>query len=176
MEYGYSTYQGKQEIKKFLKQHLYPNNKICDVGAGGGTYFFLLGRDYEWTAVEIFHENAEYLKNKYNKIYEEDIRTFSYPEDYDLMIFGDVIEHMTVEDAQKVLAEARKHTKAIMVSVPYELPQDAIHNNEHERHLQPDLTPTNFNQRYPGFTPIVIMEQYGIGYYYWSANESTSSL
>lgn len=171
MEHGYSTFVGKQEAKKFLKQYLYPNDKICDVGAGGGTYYFLLGRDYEWTAVEIFHENAEYLKNKYNKIYEEDIRTFDYPDFYDLIIFGDVIEHMSVEDAQKVLTEAKKHTKMIMVSVPYELEQDAIHNNEYERHLQPDLTPTIFKERYPEFKSIVILPQYGIGYYYWRANE-----
>ena len=44
MEHGYSAPAGKQEAKKFLKQYLYPNDKICDVGAGGGTYYFLLSK------------------------------------------------------------------------------------------------------------------------------------
>ena len=32
-----------------------------------------------------------------------DIRNFEYPTDYDLVIFGDVLEHMTVKEAQLVL-------------------------------------------------------------------------
>ena len=36
---------------------------------------------------------------------------------YDLIIFGDVLEHLSIEDAQKVLAIAEENAKAIMIAV-----------------------------------------------------------
>lgn len=82
---------------------LAPDAKILDVGAGGGTYYKLLGPQYNWTAVEIWKESAEYIKQFYNTVYQIDIRDFQYQEDYDLIIFGDILEHLSVEDAKKVL-------------------------------------------------------------------------
>lgn len=166
MRYGTSWLKGKKEIKIFLKQQLFPNAKVCDVGPGCGTYYYLLGDGYNWTGVEIWHYAAKYLEDKYNHIYESDIRDFEYPEDYDLIIFGDIIEHLNVEDAQKCIEKARAHSNAIMVAVPYELPQKEIYGNKAEVHLQDDLTPDNFNERYPGFK--LIYEVPGeYGYYYW---------
>lgn len=135
MRLGYSYPQGKREIKDFLLKRLKPNDKICDVGPGEGTYYNLLGSNFDWTGVEIWHDTVEFLKNKYNKIYEADIRNFNYPEDYDLIIFGDILEHLSIEDAQRVLKEARKHTKAIMVAVPYCLKQGSLYGNKAETHI-----------------------------------------
>jgi len=45
-KYGYSYPDGKLEIQSFLWRCLPSKAKILDVGAGGGTYYHLLGPDY----------------------------------------------------------------------------------------------------------------------------------
>lgn len=168
MYYGMSSPIGKQNIKNFLESKISPGAKILDAGAGGGTYYKLLGPNYDWTAVEIWHPSAEYIKQFYKKVYETDIRLFLYPEYYDLIIFGDILEHLSVEDAQFVLQEALSHSKSIMVAIPYRYKQNAIYGNEAEKHIQDDLTPENFNERYPGFTLVYSYNNYA---YYWKENK-----
>lgn len=166
MKYGYSYIQGKKEVKIFLKSFLYPGDKICDIGAGSGTYYYLLGSDYEWTGVDIWHDSIVYLQDKYDFLYEEDIRTFKYPKTYNLTIFGDIIEHLCVEDAQFCIKNAQRHSKNILIAVPYQLEQDPLYGNEAERHLQSDLTPEIFRQRYPDFKLIHEVPNL-YGYYHW---------
>lgn len=155
MQYGTSYPYGKQEIKTFLKHNLTQDAKICDVGAGQGTYYHLLGPTYQWTAIEVFKPAAQYLKQFYSKVYEQDIRFFTYEEEYDLIIFGDVLEHMSILEAQKVIEQAKLYSKAIMIAIPYQYKQGALYGNQYEEHKQDDLTPENFNERYPGFRCIV---------------------
>lgn len=143
---------------------------ILDVGAGGGTYVALLngGNWYTMDAVEIYKPAAEQAKNFYRNVFNQDIRDFEAWKyiKYDLVIFGDVIEHMTVEDAIRVLERAKCFAKHIIISVPFLRPQDAkdteTPDNLAETHLQPDLTKEIFNQRYPGFFTLVISEENGV--------------
>jgi hypothetical protein len=165
MELGTTYHPELPEIVKFLKTKIQIGDKICDVGPGNGTYYNAIGKDYYWIGVEIWHNAVEYLKDKYDKVYEEDIRNFEYPEDYDLIIFGDVLEHLTVEDAQAVLKEAKLHSKAILVAVPYNYEQGPLYGNNAEYHLQPDLTFEIFNKRYPNFD--LIWGSNSNGYFYW---------
>ena len=164
--FGSSWFDGKEEIQSFLWRILPPNAKILDVGAGGGTYRQLLGPNYNWSAIEIWPPAAEFLKTLYDTVYQIDIRNFVYTQNYDFIIFGDVIEHLEVVDAQQVLKEAKNHTSGILIGVPYNLVQDVIYNNIAEKHLQPDLTDEIFHQRYPNFKRIVHTKRYG--YYYWN--------
>lgn len=168
-EYGGSFPYGKEQIAAYLKQFLEDGDSILDVGAGGGTYYHYLGPNYKWSAVEIWHNSALYLQNFYETVYEIDIKDFDYPEDYDLIIFGDVLEHLSVEDAQRVLKKAKQHTKAILIAVPYNYEQDEMYGNKAEIHLQPDLTPTNFEERYPGYQKIMTVNYNEpiYGYYFW---------
>lgn len=165
MYHGMSTSQGKPEIKKFLLEHLKPGDKILDVGAGRGTYHDLLGNDFNWSAVEVWHPTAQYLLSKYNKVYEGSIVDFYYLEDYDLVIFGDVIEHLEVEDAQKVIKHAKEHSKAILIALPYDNEQGPINGNQAEIHRQTKMTPEIFDERYPGFK--LILDYKVHAYYYW---------
>ena len=73
---------------------------------------------------------------------------------------------MAVPDAQAALNKARQHSNAIVVAVPYKLKQGPAYGNMAEMHLQDDLTPEIFNQRYPGFT-LIRNEANRYGYYYW---------
>jgi len=172
-EHGYSYPMGKQEITDYLKARLTPDALILDVGPGEGTYRNYLGTSYTWEAVEIWHPTVEFLTGKYNTIYEQDIRSFNYTKDYDLIIFGDILEHLSISDAQEVLRTAQEHSRVIMVAVPYTLPQPPLHGNEAERHLQPDLTPALMTERYPSLELILMVgnpQKPLYGYYYWAYN------
>jgi len=133
----------------------YPDREthILDVGAGHGKYGRLLsGRLYKSIdGVEIWPAHAEMLRksSSYSKIYEEDVRTLEFKGYYDVILMGDILEHMTVEDGQKLLSKLQKICKEIIVIVPYEYPQHELYGNKFEIHLQPDLTLTNVPERYP---------------------------
>ena len=153
----------KSEIKEYLKRQYKGDIKILDVGAGSGTYFNLLS-DYftNMEAVEIFKPNIDKyeLDKKYTRVYNADIRDFKY-DYYDLIIFGDVIEHLEVEEAQKVLEYAKDRCQNMVVSVPYEYPQDEFEGNLYEIHKQADLTPRNVLERYPYLELLYGNNEYG---------------
>ena len=113
-------------------------------------------------ACEIFEPNVKIfgLKGKYRSVEVCDIADLKY-EWYDLVIFGDVLEHMTVEKAQEVLAYARAHSKDQLIAVPWKLKQGAVDGNEYERHIQDDLTEEIFAERYEGYEPIWVNHLYG---------------
>ena len=95
--------EGKLEVVEWVKQN-FPKGSTClDVGACDGKWWKLLGDYLKMDAVEIFQPNIAIhdLKRKYNKVFYGDIFGLEY-EHYDLIIFGDVLEHMTVEKAQAV--------------------------------------------------------------------------
>ena len=158
--------QGKPEVKFWLAQHLSNGAEVLDVGACDGVWANILGEWYDMDAVEAWGPNIDKYKltEKYLSVYETEIQDFYY-DHYDLVLFGDVIEHMTVEDAQMVLAYAKEHSDMVIVAVPFLFKQDAIYGNPYERHIQDDLTHNIFMERYPDFQPIVLFPNYG--YYVW---------
>jgi trans-aconitate methyltransferase len=129
---------------------------ILDLGAGAGTYAKLLRPvlpTATMTAVEI---HAAYISDfklwrLYDSIIIGDIRTCDLPE-ADVVILGDVLEHMSYEDALQMWDRARdKSLKATFLSVPIvEWPQEAMYGNEYERHLHTWLHATAL--RLPGIT------------------------
>ena len=142
---------GKIEIVNYVYQNFAPGSSCLDVGACDGKWAGLLGHYLKMDAVEIFAPNiAEHnLDWKYRRVYCKDIADYVYSW-YDLIIFGDVIEHMTVEKAQSVLEVASIRCRDMIIGVPYLYPQDEIYGNPYEKHIQPDLTPEIFGERYPG--------------------------
>lgn len=160
----------KQEVKNWIYNNFHDNNTtILDVGAGSGTYFNLLENRYKnIDAVEIYHPNIiDYnLLEKYRFVSYRNIVDLEY-DDYDLIIFGDVIEHLTVDDAKKVLEYASDRCKDMIVAVPYNYHQDG-NENEHEKHIQDDLTHENFMERYPGLK--VLYKNAYYGYYVKETN------
>lgn len=142
---------GKEEIREYLKSRFSGNTKVLDVGAGCGTYWKLLHNDFRLIdAVEVFKRNIEEyrLKEKYHRVYNINIKDFKY-HTYDIIIFGDVIEHLDTKEAQEVLKYAYNKCKEMIVAVPYELEQDEVDGNIYEIHKQPDLTPKIMEERYP---------------------------
>lgn len=141
---------GKFEVCSMIRNHIPRGAKILDVGAGDGTWRRLLPDYYRMDACEIFFPNVEKIKLMYNSIFCGNIIDYEYRY-YDLVIFGDVIEHMEITQAQKVLKYAITHSDTVIVAVPFLYSQGEMEGNKWEEHLQDDLTPEVFKERYPWF-------------------------
>ena len=113
-------------------------------------------------AIEIYKDNIgkHKLNDIYRKVFLGDIREFTFNH-YDLIIFGDVLEHMSVEDAQKVLEYAWPRCRDLIVAVPYQWVNRSHYGNPWEVHIQDDLTPENVLERYPRLKPLFVYERYG---------------
>ena len=153
----------KKELSDLIKKKYNRNIKILDVGAGEGTYWNYLGDYFEnIEAVEIFKPNIDNykLEEKYKKVYNTDIRGFEY-DYYDLIIFGDVIEHLEVNEALEVLNYAYNRCDDLIVAVPYLNPQGIEEGNIYEIHKQDDLTDEVMKERYPFLKNIFKTDYYG---------------
>lgn len=161
MPYSYSKF--KQEVKQAILANISSDSKILDVGAGSGTYGEMLKPHYSRVdAIEIFPSYLDMfnLHLKYDTVIQGDIRNFIFSE-YDFIIMGDVLEHLTFEDATKVLEKIEEQWQSVLVAVPYMYEQGAEFGNVHETHLQPDLTPEVMLQRYPQLHLIYGDSNYG---------------
>lgn len=143
---GSSYSIGKGEVCTWIRKNFTETSTVLDMGAGEGTWQKLLP-EYTMDAVEIFTPYADKL-NGYRQVFNSDITGFEYGP-YDLIIFGDVLEHLTVEEAQKVLECAWPRCRDLIVAVPFLYPQGPVGGNEHEAHIQDDLTPSLMAVRYP---------------------------
>lgn len=138
---------GKDVVCEWIRKK-FPKATILDVGACDGKWKSLLP-EYEMDAVEAWEPNCVQIEHMYRKVFHKDVAELEYGH-YDLIIFGDVIEHMSVENAQKVLEYASGKCTDFIVAVPFLYPQGALYGNPWERHLQADLTADIMKERYPG--------------------------
>ena len=160
-----STNLGKSEVVRWIHEHIPIDSEILDVGACDGKWRGLLGEYPNMDACEIYAPNVHRINGMYRAVYWSDICDFQYAH-YDLAIFGDVIEHLSIPRAQAVLEYAKQHASTIIVGVPFLYHQGPLYGNDHERHIQDDLTADLFEQRYPGFDVILMANNYC--YYVWS--------
>lgn len=146
---------GKVEVISFIVSNFKQNDTCLDVGACDGKWSELLGNFLIKDAVEVFTPNIDkhHLEKKYRQVFNTDIVNFQY-DWYDIIIFGDVLEHMSIDQAQAVVEYAKPRCKDMIIAVPYLYEQGALYGNPYEVHIQDDLTPEIFEQRYPGFERI----------------------
>lgn len=127
---------------------------VLDVGAGEGKYADLIARRAKVHAVEVWAQNVEQydLPSKYDEVFIWDARKHEFY-GYDLVIFGDVLEHMTEADAKAIWAKARKQAKAIFMSIPIvHLPQGAEGGNPYEVHVEDDYDHERIMATFEGIT------------------------
>lgn len=154
----------KEDIKTYIIDK-FPSKEttILDIGAGEGTYYNLLKDHYQkMCAIEIFEPNIENfkLREKYEEVLNANIVDARYNW-FDLIIFGDIIEHLTIEDAQQVLEYALNKCDEMIVAVPYKYPQGEVDGNKYEIHIQDDLTPEIIRERYPYLELLYGNNEYG---------------
>lgn len=115
-----------KEIVLEWKQAIKPK-VVVDIGIGEGTYA-KLARDFEnndeiWLGIEIFYPYVLQfdLEKFYHKIIISDVRYVDLSlvhEKPDLVIIGDVLEHMKKDEAKDVLVRLVEWAKNVIISVP----------------------------------------------------------
>ena len=154
----------KPEIRQWFITNIPTTKRILDVGPGQGTYSDLLRElGYRMDAVEVWAPYVEQfgLRSKYDNVYVADIREFNMA-DYDFIILGDVLEHLSTEDAQKLIEDIYFSEKQCLVAIPYMMAQDGEeYGNSYETHLQPDLTPDVMSSRYSHLKKLYDNQWYG---------------
>lgn len=144
------------EWTKWLLGELKPST-VVDVGPGAGKYGQLV-RDVlpgtVTTAVEIWepYVSTYNLPSIYDSVVLADARDF---QDYnvDLVILGDVLEHMTRADALALWNRIRTTAKAAMISMPIVyFPQGHEHGNPYEEHVEDHWTHEEILAAFDGIT------------------------
>ncbi|MFH9574202.1 class I SAM-dependent methyltransferase [Streptomyces sp. NPDC017454] len=142
-----SDTEGKDWSLQWFRYHL--PNTVTDIGPGEGTYAKLFRPVHHgvwWTAVEIFKpyirkyglKNTAKRTGMYDEIHNLDAREApDHLYHRDLVVFGDVLEHVERDDAAALLERAvAAGAWNILVSVPI-VPseQGEVDGNPHEAHL-----------------------------------------
>lgn len=119
---------------------------VLDLGAGEGTYsdrFRKLTPGAQWTGVEIWPDYITQfgLATKYDTVVQGDIRTLEYSSlgRADLVFAGDVLEHVTKEEAMAAVDQILEHNRCLIISIPVvHMPQGEYMGNPHEVHVKDD--------------------------------------
>jgi len=94
---------------------------VLDVGPGWATYSKLLKKAGQlWDCVEIHEPYVKRFKlnEHYENIHVSNILDFAWEKRYDAVIFGDVLEHLTKENAVAALLAAGMHSDYVIISLP----------------------------------------------------------
>jgi len=139
---GFSDPENKPWAAEKIKE-INPST-VLDVGAGQGVYLDLirrdLGKNVKVVAVEVWQPYIDQfnLNARYNKVISDDIRNIEDFE-YDLVIFGDILEHMSEKEALEIWDKVSNQAKYAIISIPIvHYHQDAINDNPYEIHVEED--------------------------------------
>lgn len=120
-----------------------PIRQVIDIGAGCGTYRRLLSPylpDARWIAVEAWAPYIDQygLRTLYDEVHVGDATAFDFsaiPEG-GAILFGDVLEHISVYQVCEMVASALERFDIAVLSFPIgEWPQEAVGGNPHEAHV-----------------------------------------
>lgn len=147
-----------------------PMTSILDVGCGEGTYPKLLGSRLpgaRWTGVEAWEPYVDRfeLRQLYDQVIVSDARTVEYGRlgPVDLAIFGDVLEHMTKEDAVSLIHRVLGLAKMVVISIPVvHYPQEPEDGNPYERHVKDDWNHYEVMSSFPGISAFMIHDHIGV--------------
>jgi hypothetical protein len=115
-------------------------SSVLDIGAGAGAWLDVLKPRFpgaRYTAVEIYEPYLDTfdLRSRYDAVIVGDARTAVLPR-ADLVVLGDVLEHMPVEDAVALWNRCRRLAPVVVASLPLgEYPQGPEFGNVHETHV-----------------------------------------
>lgn len=115
---------------------------VVDIGAGSGTYAKLMREDgdsAQWIAYEAWepYVNEYSLTGLYDDVLIVDARHAQWTLfQADLVIAGDVLEHMTHDEARSLIRRIKFAARNLIVSIPVlHLDQGAVFGNPFERHI-----------------------------------------
>lgn len=129
---------------------------ILDVGAGAGDLQKIVRVEAQSSctldAIEVWEPYILRFKldEKYDKVFNIDVRSF-FDWDYDLVVFGDVLEHMPKADAKFVWERVAKKAKYAIITIPIvHYPQGEEEGNPYEVHHVDDWNTQDVLDFFPG--------------------------
>ena len=151
---GSSGDVGKTIFLDWVLNNVEKDEKILDVGFGSGVYgkilksFFYKNID----GVDIWDKNIEDmgLNYIYDNIFIEDILNFEF-DHYDLIIMGDVLEHISLEDSKKLLNKfINGKASKLFIQVPYMYENhNEWYGNPNEVHIQDEINEEYMEREFP---------------------------
>ena len=167
-----SSNEGKEQIKDWVSEIKVEHFKIIDIATGQGTYKTLFEslsnlKDCVWHGIEIWPRWIKKfaLNEKYDLFFEHDVRTFDYKNygPYDVAFVGDVLEHMTKEEAINLINTLKENVKHIFISIPIVfMPQGADGGNPYEEHIKPDWSHDEVLETFSGITKFWTGKEIGV--------------
>ena len=164
----FSSDNCKKEIRSFIEGR--PHATILDIGCGAGAYARMFPES-KVTGVEIWQPYIEQynLRHIYDELHVEDARKWDAGDKvFDIAIAGDVLEHMTSEEAQALVAKLKLCARWVVVSIPFNYPQDEWEGNPYERHVKDDWTHEEVVNIFG--EPDWVSLNYPIGAYAWQGS------
>lgn len=138
-----SSSKGKERIVKWFEA-IESKNLILDIGPGWGTYSKILkAKGQTWHAVEVHEKYIDRfgLNKLYDKIFIKNIKEFITKNNYDIVILGDVLEHIDNKSASIVIKRLIEKARYLIVSLPLDAEThaskgtgDVDWGNPHELH------------------------------------------
>ncbi len=148
-------------VREYITSRVPPSASILDVGPGWGKYRHLLP-EYAWMdACEVWQPTVddEKLEEIYRRVFVKDIYDLvkewglsPYPIRYDLIIMGDVFEHIEREKMKELLPLLEASCVELCVVVPYGYEQGTVDDNPYQAHLQDDLDMDLMRAEYPSLS------------------------
>lgn len=149
----YSSGEGKAWVAE-VATRLRPAT-VLDVGAGAGAYASLLRPllpDARLVALEVWEPYVYRfgLHRLYDEVLVGDARTLPLPS-VDLVVLGDVVEHMAEDEAVALWARCRAAGRHVVLSLPVvHYPQGPCEGNPHEEHVVDDWSHERVLATFPG--------------------------
>lgn len=157
----------KNDVRVYFEKNINTNSKILDVGAGVGTYSKLL-RDlgYKMDCIEVWlpYVTQYKLNELYDNVIIGNIMNYNM-RNYDVIIMGDVLEHLSIDDSLKLMDSIESNNQVCLVAVPYLHEQGEYYGNKYEIHKQSDLTNEIVLNRYKNLRLLFKSDCYQYGYY-----------
>lgn len=142
-------------VRDYVHAHYGPYTRVLDVGAGFGKYRILLRAYPHVDGCEVWQPtiDQERLRELYRDVVVGDVYDVVTADDwddrYDLVIMGDVLEHLPIDRARVVVDRVLGVGADLIVVVPFRYPQGEEHGNVYQRHIQDQLTPELMASTYP---------------------------
>lgn len=174
-----SSNEGKEQIKDWVTTISPVHQRILDVAVGQGTYHTLF-KDLKnldnchWTGIEIWPRWVKKfaLAEKYDSFFQEDIREFNYTqlERVDITFAGDVLEHMTKDEAINVVNKILEVSDNLIISIPIVyMPQEDDGGSPYEVHVKPDWSHSEVLETFPHIKHSWTGKEIGV---YWLSGDN----
>lgn len=140
-------------VSQFLR--LIQPKVILDVGAGAGKYGVLVRQicpSARRVAIEVWHPYVDRfgLRDIYDEVIVQDVKAFELHTNFDVVFFGDVLEHMAKADAIATWERFSTATRYGVISIPIvPYPQGAAEGNPYEVHVVDNWTHDDVMESFP---------------------------